>query len=164
MTGIGIESIECNISDGLSGTQVVRCLGVQKWFFAHRSIITSKLCGKTPLSVSIDIPRWMNSIRKQKLNANASQKSTQSTYTMATAVLAIKYCLFKGKSSKDANAHIRQFDKAYGLNHPGPLDALHKESMFESILFGKALKWLAELPSGSFYNLCGRIRSFCVLI
>ena len=81
MTGIGIESIECNISDGLSGTQVVRCLGVQKWFFAHRSIITSKLCGKTPLSVSIDIPRWMNSIRKQKLNANASQKSTQIKYT-----------------------------------------------------------------------------------
>ena len=47
-------------------------------------------------------------------------------------------------------SHIRQFNQTYGINRPGVVDALHKESVFESTLAGKASKWLAEYPVDHF--------------
>lgn len=60
---------------------------------------------------------------------------------MATAA---KYPKFRGKSNEDPDAHVRKFDKIYGLNVPPQVVQQHKESVFESTLSGKASKWLAE--------------------
>ncbi|MCO5603477.1 hypothetical protein L7F22_057627 [Adiantum nelumboides] len=62
----------------------------------------------------------------------------------------IKYSRFRGRSTKDPDAHLRQFSKVYGLNHPAGGVPLHKQSVFESTLSGKAAKWLSEYPDDHF--------------
>lgn len=62
----------------------------------------------------------------------------------------IKYCLFKGRSDEDPDAHIWQFNKAYGVNNLGLVVELHKQSIFESSLAGRGSNWLAKLPVDHF--------------
>ena len=53
------------------------------------------------------------------------------------AAAAAKYPKFQGKSDEDPDAHVRKFDKIYGLNNQPPVVQQHKESVLNLLCFSK---------------------------
>lgn len=114
---------------------------------AKRRLAVSKPTSVTSKSSKVVV--WATSFRF------AVQSPVQPLVPPLGVPMVAKYPKFRGKSYEDPDAHAKKFDKTYEIKNAPPVVLQHKEFVFESMLTGKASKWLAKFPSDHFqtYNV-----------